>query len=97
MFCLGWFANPSNKGGFLMMEDNDIMKTGKSISQFAPQSSLTGDEWLLVNVKTNPQVYVSRKVRLSTLRDYIISNNLITEDGIDIALCDENDTLIAYD
>lgn len=80
------------------------MKTGKSISQFDPQPSLTGDEWLLVNVETNPQEYVSRKVRMSTLRDYIISiydvipeeSNLITEDGIDIALCDGNDTLIAY-
>ena len=78
------------------------MKTRKSISQFDPQSSLTGDEWLLVNVETNPQEYVSRKVRLSTLRDYIIydaileESNLITEDGIDIALCDGNDTLIAY-
>lgn len=49
------------------------MKTGKFISQFDPQSSLTGDEWLLVNVETNPQEYVSRKVRLSTLRDYIIT------------------------
>ena len=49
------------------------MKTGKSISQFDPQSALTGDEWLLVNVETNPHEYVSRKVRLSTLRDYIIS------------------------
>lgn len=74
------------------------MKTGKSISQFDPQSSLTGDEWLLVNVETNPQEYVSRKVRLSTLKDAILGeSNLITEDGRDIALCDGNDTLIAYD
>lgn len=52
------------------------MKTGKSISQFDPQSFLTGNEWLLVNVEKNPQEYVSKKVRLSTLRDYITTNTI---------------------
>lgn len=47
------------------------MKTGKSISQFDPQSSLTGDEWLLVNKLSNGN-YISKKVRMSTLKDFIL-------------------------
>lgn len=56
-----------------MMEDNDIMKEGKSITQFPRQEFLTGNELFLVNqIQSNGTTYVSKCVRLSTLRDYII-------------------------
>ena len=59
------------------------MKDGKSITQFPRQTSLTGDELFLVNQKLDDNTYVSRYMRLSTLRDYIISQEqiyfLITE------------------
>ena len=47
------------------------MKEGKSITQFTRQESLTGDELLLVNQIQSNGTYVSKCMRLSTLRDYI--------------------------
>lgn len=55
-----------------MMEDNDIMKEGKSITQFPRQELLTGNELFLVNQIQSNGTYVSRKMSLSALRDYII-------------------------
>lgn len=61
------------------------MKEGKSITQFPRQELLTGDELFLVNQKQNDGTYVSRMMRLSTLRNYIIEQGqdqiyfLITE------------------
>ena len=48
------------------------MKEGKSITEFPRQTPLTGDELLLVNQKQDNGTYVSRYMRLSALRDYII-------------------------
>lgn len=50
-----------------------MKKTGKSISQFDHQSSLTGDEWLLVNKDVGDVNFQSKKVKLSTLKDFIVS------------------------
>ena len=48
------------------------MKEGKSITEFSRQISLTGDELFLVNQKQDNGTYVSKSMRLSALRDYII-------------------------
>ena len=48
------------------------MKEGKSITQFSRQTSLTGDELLLVNQIRDDGTCVSRYMSLSGLRDYII-------------------------
>jgi hypothetical protein len=56
----------------------------------------TGDEYLIVN-QYGSGGYKSYKVTLRKLKEFLHeTSNLITEDGIDIALCDGNDTLIAY-
>ena len=59
------------------------MKEGKSIMQFPRQELLTGDELFLVNQKQNDGTYVSKMMRLSTLRNYIVGQDqiyfLITE------------------
>ena len=62
-----------------MMEDNDIMKEGKSITQFPRQELLTGNEMLLVNKKMNDGTYVSKMMRLSTLRDYINTETILDQ------------------
>lgn len=56
----------------------------------------TGNEYLVVS-RYESGGYQTYKLLLSALKDAILGeSNLITEDGIDIALCDGNDTLIAY-
>ena len=60
----------------------------------------TGYEYLVVS-RAEPvgsSNYQTYKIPLWVLKDFMLeSDNLITEDGIDIALCDGNDTLISYD
>jgi hypothetical protein len=69
----------------------------KAISEFKYSvQNPTGDELLIVN-KREGLGYKSYKVTLRELKVFLQeTSNLITEDGIDIALCDGNDTLIAY-
>ena len=53
------------------------MKEGKSITQFPMQELLTGNELFLVNQKQSDGTYVSKCMRLSTLRNYIMGQDQI--------------------
>ena len=61
------------------MEDNDIMKEGKSITQFPRHDILIGNELFLVNQIQSNGGYISRYMTLDALRDYILGTMGVTE------------------
>ena len=70
----------------------------KSISELRNKvTNPTGNEYFVVS-RLEYGEHQTYKLTLNALKDFILgTSNLITEDGRDIALCDGNDTLIAYD
>ena len=66
------------------------MKDGKSINQFTRRESLTGDELFLVNQIQNDGTYVSKCMRLSTLRNYIYVPTYYTITFVD----NDNDNIL---